>query len=125
MLPQDYATRIQARFRGGVTRQNQTLANLRQDRITSRSAYKSYINAITIKNPHNLLGGEGLDLLLHCAPSLRENLRKHKGIRYHVSTLAHFYRPEEDGPVHEWFWLNPTPLESVLQDNEVYSSTAR
>ena len=81
MLPQDYATRIQARFRGGVTRQNQTLANLRQDRITSRSAYKSYINAITIKNPHNLLGGEGLDLLLHCAPSLRENLRKHKGIR--------------------------------------------
>ena len=46
MLPQDYATRIQARFRGGVTRQNQTLANLREGRITSRSAYKSYIMSI-------------------------------------------------------------------------------
>ena len=70
------AMKIQTRTRSqqakGLT------ASLRSERILSRSAYKSYLNAFTLDNTLPVNGWAGLQLLNYSLPNLKLLFTKYK-----------------------------------------------
>ena len=54
--------------------------------IEQRTSYKNYLAAFTLVNLDKLPGNKGIQLIKKFEPTLREYVRKHGGIKYHIST---------------------------------------
>jgi hypothetical protein len=54
--------------------------------IEQRYSYKPYLAALTLHNLDKLPGNKGIELIKKFEPTLREYMRKHGGIKYHISS---------------------------------------
>ena len=88
------ATKLQALARGKRDRRAATVKK-QQQRVKGRSAYKSYIASFTVDNTEKLGGFNGLELLHSFKPQIEKSLKKHGGLKIHISSVG-LYRKAVD-----------------------------
>ena len=80
------ATKLQTHHRAQQAKR--VTAALRSSAVSARSAYKSYLGSHTVNNTRNLPGWDGLEMLYHFLPTLKETFAKYQGLKVHLSALA-------------------------------------
>ena len=87
-------TKLQALARGKRDRRAATVKK-QQKQVRGRSAYKSYMSSFTMDNTQKVGGFAGLDLLHNFIPQIEQSLKKHGGLKYHISSTG-LYRKSVD-----------------------------